>query len=350
MTILKMLSIHSLSRRRRGLQKIGPASEWPARLSFRASNFLAFTALLIFTVTFCYISYFNTFDLDVLQHQDQDQHPLARHQIPALMAAGKKHWAAMLGRQSQTLDEAVIEYRIRYALEPPDGFDDWYYYARTQNITLIDEYDMLMQSLEPLRALGPKELRRRTELLNRAPVDINSIRVRANGQAVRLEILHRTASRRERTEGFMRMLKPVEYLLAKRNWKKFDVVVNELAESRVVGGEWHTDALDGQVAGSLAGYMLTKAIWEKHAFGERSLIDSVMTACGAESNFTKANPGFVIQHRADGGVEEEPVHKFEAQNWLDDMDICNHPELPQVNYILFPFIIRGSHDGLTTAL
>lgn len=327
MTIIKMLSIHSFSRRRLGLQQIGPSSRWSPS-SFRASNCLAVAALLTFTLIFFYISYFDSFDLDVLQEK------FPKHQIPILMAAGKKQWAAMLGRQSRTLDEAVIEYRIRYALEPPDGFDTWYYYAQSQNVTLIDEYDLLMRSLEPLRQLGPQELRRRTELLNRAPVDINLLRVKANGQDCTLEVLHKIGARKERTMGLMEMLEPVQHLLAEQDWEKFDVVVNELAESRVVGGEWHTDALDEGLAGSLAGYMLTKAIWEKHDFGERSLIDSVMTACGEESNFTRANPGFVVQSREDGGVEEEEEPKLESLNWLDDTDICNHPELPQVGQTL----------------
>lgn len=251
-----------------------------------------------------------------------DGHP--RHEIPALMVAGNRKWASMLAKQSETLDQAVVEYRTRYSLDPPDGFDEWFHYALSKKVKLVDEYDMLMDSLGPLRQLGPVELRRRTQLLNHAPRDINSIRI---GKESGLELVHKAGSRRERTDGLVKMLEPVQKLLAKRKWKEFDVVVNELAESRVVGGNWQTDALDQAKAEGLTGQGLLKEIWEKHEFGHRSLIDSVMIACGADSIFTKANPGFEVLAKNE---TKEETHSFETQNWLDDMDICNHPELPQV--------------------
>lgn len=281
-----------------------------------------FAAFLTFVLTFYSVPYLKTLESDI-QYVD-DGHP--RHQIPALMVAGNRKWESMLAKQSKTLDQAVVEYRTRYNLDPPDGFDEWFHYALSKKVKLVDEYDMLMNSLGPLRQLGPVELRRRTQLLNYAPRDINSIRIGKEGS---LELVHKAGSRRERTEGLVKMLKPVQKLLAKRNWKQFDVVVNELAESRVVGGDWQTGALDQAKAESLTGQSLSKEIWEKHEFGHRSLIDSVMIACGADSIFTKANPGFEVLEKKDNETKEE-AHSFETQNWLDDMDICNHPELTQV--------------------
>lgn len=326
MTILKIFSIHSLSRRKLGLQQLGLSFRLPSRTNYC----LGFTAFIVFTLTFCSVSYLRGFDFDGLH-----VYGYSGHQIPALMAAGNQRWASMLAKQSQTLDEAVIEYRTRYNLDPPDGFDGWFYYAKSQNVKLMDEYDMLMDSLEPLRQLGPVELRRRTDLLNRAPVDINAIRIRAGGAESSLELVHTAGYRKERTEGLMAMLRPVRHLLASRDWKQFDVVVNELAESRVLGGEWHADALDPE---SLPRQTISEEIWEKHFFGRRSLIDSVMIACGADSVFTKARPGFVVQGGIDNETKEE-AHSFEAQNWLDDMDICNHPELTQVRVRFIAFYL-----------
>lgn len=314
MAIIKMLSIPSISRRRLGLPQIGFSSGWPRLISYC----FVFTAFLFLTLTFYSIPYSKAPELE-----PYDSHP--RHQIPTLMAVGDQKWESMLARQSQTLDKAVTEYRTRYSLDPPDGFDEWFHYAKSKNVKLVDEYDMLMSSLVPLRQLGPVELRRRTELLDRAPVDINSIRIGGNGK---LELVH-FLGRTERTKGLMTMLEPVQHLLAKRNWKEFNVVVNELAESRVIGGEWHTDALDQATGGDLVGRKLSDEVWEKHEFGDRSLIDSVMIACGPDSIFTKAKPGFDV-HETQSNETEIETHRFEDQNWLDDMDICSHPELPRV--------------------
>lgn len=314
MAIIKMLS---LSRRRLGLPQIGFSSGWPRLIGYC----LVFTAFLFLTLTFCSVPYSKPPEPYVY-----DGSP--RHQIPTLMAAGNQKWESILARQSQTLDNAVTEYRTRYNLDPPDGFDEWFHYAKSKNVELVDEYDMLMSSLVPLRQLGPVELRRRTELLNSAPVDINSIRIGGGGADGKFELVH-FLGRTERTKGLMTMLGPVKHLLAKRNWKQFDVVVNELAESRVIGGEWHTDALDPATAGDLIGQKLSEEVWEKHQFGDRSLIDSVMIACGPDSIFTKAKPRFDV-HETQSNETEVETHRFEDQNWLDDMDICSHPELPRV--------------------
>lgn len=317
-----MLSIYSFSRRRLGLQQIGL---WPRLIGYC----LVFTAFLTFMLTFYSVPYLTTPELELEPELDVPYvyDGIPRHQIPALMAAGNKKWASMLTRQSKTLGQAVVEYRTRYGLDPPDGFDEWFHYALSKKVKLVDEYDMLMDSLGPLRKLGPVELRRRTDLLNHAPLDINSIHIGGEGN---LELVHRVGSRRERTDGLVTMLKPVQKLLAKRNWKQFDVIVNELAESRVVGGEWHTGAL--AIDKATTDKPPLKDIWEKHEFGHRSLIDSVMIACGPDSIFTKANPGFEVLGKEYNETKEEETHSFEAQNWLDDMDICNHPELPQVRY------------------
>lgn len=54
--------------------------------------------------------------------------PLARlseHPILELIARSERLWRDQLDKQSQTLDEAVIEYGRRYGRLPPRGFDRW---------------------------------------------------------------------------------------------------------------------------------------------------------------------------------------------------------------------------------
>lgn len=89
------------------------------------------------------------------------------HPVPALMAEGRKKWAAMQQRQSRKLPAAVSEYKRRYGLAPPDGFDLWFAYARQQGVVLVDEYDELMEALAPLRRLAAGEVRRRADALLR---------------------------------------------------------------------------------------------------------------------------------------------------------------------------------------
>jgi hypothetical protein len=49
----------------------------------------------------------------------------AVHPIYELIKRNKKAWNEKLSRQSRTLGEAVKEYKRRYGMEPPRGFDVW---------------------------------------------------------------------------------------------------------------------------------------------------------------------------------------------------------------------------------
>ena len=47
------------------------------------------------------------------------------HPISYLIKSAEKKWDVMLRQQSQTLEQAVIEYKRRYGRNPPLGFDQW---------------------------------------------------------------------------------------------------------------------------------------------------------------------------------------------------------------------------------
>ena len=47
------------------------------------------------------------------------------HPIHGLIRRGKKRWAALKSRQSKTFAQAVKEYKRRYGIAPPKGFDRW---------------------------------------------------------------------------------------------------------------------------------------------------------------------------------------------------------------------------------
>jgi hypothetical protein len=51
--------------------------------------------------------------------------PNGPHPIYELIQSAEEEWERKLDRASQTLEEAVAEYKRRYKRAPPQGFDDW---------------------------------------------------------------------------------------------------------------------------------------------------------------------------------------------------------------------------------
>lgn len=83
------------------------------------------------------------------------------HPIPRLMADAEDKFRALLGKQSRTLSAAVKEYKRRYGRKPPRGFDEWWKFAKENNVKMIDEYDGLVEDLAPFWEISGEELRRR---------------------------------------------------------------------------------------------------------------------------------------------------------------------------------------------
>ncbi|KAJ3885745.1 hypothetical protein GG344DRAFT_58689 [Lentinula edodes] len=83
----------------------------------------------------------------------------ATHPITRMMAEAERRFQAKANRQSKTLPEAIKEYKRRYGMSPPTGFDDWWDFASKNDVILVDEFDTLMRDLAPFYALrGQKEL------------------------------------------------------------------------------------------------------------------------------------------------------------------------------------------------
>ena len=89
--------------------------------------------------------------------------PDPRHPIERLVAENRERFSATLERQSETLEEAVQEYRRRYGRRPPRKFDRWYELARSNDLVLIDEFDVLMRNLEPFWGVNVETLRERMQ-------------------------------------------------------------------------------------------------------------------------------------------------------------------------------------------
>ncbi|KAI0166541.1 hypothetical protein GGR57DRAFT_447041 [Xylariaceae sp. FL1272] len=101
---------------------------------------------------------------------DDEYTPHSRLPIPApdgvhpmqyLIAQAEQQQEATEARQSKTIDEAVAEYRRRYGVPPPPNFDRWFEFAQTKGIQLIDEFDLIYESLTPFWGLKPATIRER---------------------------------------------------------------------------------------------------------------------------------------------------------------------------------------------
>ncbi|GAA5959337.1 hypothetical protein JCM8115_000079 [Rhodotorula mucilaginosa] len=99
------------------------------------------------------------------------------HPIPALMAKARKDWEQLKGRQSKNFAEAVAEYKRRYGRNPPKGFDRWYAFAKSHDVLLIDEFDLIDKDLLMYRAFKPEVFRKRVTYLPEAMDTTWTIRV-----------------------------------------------------------------------------------------------------------------------------------------------------------------------------
>ncbi|KZT26069.1 glycosyltransferase family 90 protein [Neolentinus lepideus HHB14362 ss-1] len=151
------------------------------------------------------------------------------HPIPKLMKDAEERFKGMLNRQSETLDAAVVEYRNRYDMDPPKGFDEWFAFAKQNEFRMMDEFDGLMEDLAPFRNISGKEFRRRVQQVSSLP-SIDIVRVRdGKGSTVNLHNGFDDAEASSRAHGFRRMIEPFEQRLP-----DLDFPINAKAEGRIL--------------------------------------------------------------------------------------------------------------------
>ncbi|RAK92988.1 hypothetical protein BO79DRAFT_272381 [Aspergillus costaricaensis CBS 115574] len=83
---------------------------------------------------------------------------IENHPIAALMGKARLDFEETLHKQSRTYAAACDEYRRRYKIEPPPGFEDWFQYASAHQSPIIDDYDAIYDSILPLLKLSGKEI------------------------------------------------------------------------------------------------------------------------------------------------------------------------------------------------
>ena len=86
---------------------------------------------------------------------------LEEHPIVLLMDDAERQFRNKLSRQSRSLKAAVSEYKRRYGRSPPKGFDAWWKFAHENGVKMVDEFDGLMEDLQPFMEMSGKEFRAR---------------------------------------------------------------------------------------------------------------------------------------------------------------------------------------------
>ncbi|GFZ52387.1 hypothetical protein JCM24511_10160 [Saitozyma sp. JCM 24511] len=245
------------------------------------------------------------------------------HPIYKLIRDARKAWDNKLERQSQSLEEATVEYRRRYGRQPPRGFDKWWKYVVNNNVTLPDEYDQVDRDLLPFRALTPEELTRRLNDTRNWP-HTYTLQVK-NGS------LHKTVSfdeneiggARERMEGQAALIEPVM-----KDLEDFTAVYWVHDNPRVAISYHHRQDL-------------TKTLRGRQYFDENEELDppirrwSVMCPPDSRMGIGKGR----MQDRVDCFNRTPTSHTFIADHQRS-MDLCEHPENVPLHGAL-----TGKHPG-----
>ncbi|KAH6991866.1 hypothetical protein EDB82DRAFT_544712 [Fusarium venenatum] len=82
------------------------------------------------------------------------------HPVEVLFNRSRYGFQNMLARQSTSYEMASSEYRSRYGLDPPPGFESWFQRARSLGSPLIDEFDTIHRSISALRSFSGKDIQK----------------------------------------------------------------------------------------------------------------------------------------------------------------------------------------------
>ncbi|KAK3690489.1 hypothetical protein B0T22DRAFT_377983 [Podospora appendiculata] len=83
------------------------------------------------------------------------------HVIDGLIRDAEKVFTDKLSREATSLAEAAAAYRSRRGRHPPPGFKEWYEFAKTKNVVMVEDFwDQIYHDLEPFWALKPARIRK----------------------------------------------------------------------------------------------------------------------------------------------------------------------------------------------
>jgi hypothetical protein len=227
---------------------------------------------------------------------------IAEHPIRALVRKAEIEFNELLASQSSTFEMAVSEYLHRYKRYAPPGFEIWYEFATKHDSVIIDEFDIINETLAPFWSLSGAEVKRRLNE-SRGP-----------------SISHCQPSEHQRQAGCEALGGEVLQLLREQgvlaHLPDMDILVNEMDEPRVIGGGDRTFANDRGNDGQIH--------WTD--FSHRHIWNEITASCHHNDISSATQRLSATRDSKMSGISLD-IDKLEA------VDLCDHPEYSNMHGI-----------------
>ncbi|BGP40488.1 Protein O-glucosyltransferase 2 [Rhodotorula kratochvilovae] len=272
------------------------------------------------------------------------------HAIHHLVRQGRREWKAKLARQSRTLEQAIDEYERRYRRRPPRGFGDWFRFAQENAFVMVDEFDAMMDRVEPFLAVRPSNMVKRHEKLQFDPdfwIQDKAFTVELKQRGGHIAAHGPMKGVNERTEQMLKLLGGIAKHLPDMNvtftghdvpWVVLSGEARErhrlaAREGRLLPDEEADDYLDD---------------WQYDGWAQ---------VCPPDSPLRRV-PSFDERMKL-GRIYEEPKMRSFIKEHVQAMDLCTHPETqlihgftawsgprPGLLYPLFVSTMTSMHSDL----
>jgi hypothetical protein len=226
---------------------------------------------------------------DIPAQLDTTTTAITEHPMKTLVRKTETDFEELLAKQSTSLETASSEYLRRYKRPTPPGFDIWYDFAMRHDSLIIDEFDIINETLAPFWSLSGAEVKRRLVKV-RGP-SISHCRPSDDQEQAGCESLGGEVLESLREAGVLAHLPEMGFL------------INEMDEPRVLTGG------DEEVDGRLDWIDLShQAMW-----------DDITAGCHKNGASKTIRPQFAVHESEIAGVEF-------YTNKADALDLCRHPE------------------------
>lgn len=216
---------------------------------------------------------------------------LKEHPIQRRVRNAQTQFDELLARQSTTFEVAVSEYRRRYRRSPPPRFKEWYEYAVKHESPIIDDFDIINESLTPSWKLSGAEVKRRLEDVRDHGPAMNPCQF-LGGQIEGCEYLGEVLPDLLRESGMLSRISDLEILL------------NILDEPRVLSRGRYNSATEGIDNATLS--------WNDHP--HRQVWDELTAGCDHDKYALPASS------------KSDPSGIEFADSLSNELDLCRHPE------------------------
>jgi Glycosyl transferase family 90 len=257
--------------------------------------------------------------------------------------------------QSYNLEEAAAQYRRRYRMTPPPGFDMWYEYASTRTSIIVDQYDQIHNDMLPFWSIPPKQLRRSTwELTSNSWNDIGGITIRGGSASILDNV---PGTNRWMLEGVIRMINKFAQHLP-----DMDLAFNLNDEARVAvpyraiehlrksatavedrpgQKSWSADRASGWPPIQEEPYV--NEFLEDMPF-QNTFLDFGSVSCDPSSPARNVRNLYYHSHLCLSCIAPHSLGQF-LSNWSLSADMCHQPDMAHLHgFYLSPAAFRDSHE------